>query len=118
MTFAFLADECVDQPIVERLRGDEYDVVWVAEMTPGISDDDVLADGNERGALLLTTDKDFGELVYRQQKVTSGVVLIRLAGLSIDAKAEIVSQTLAEHLEDMVGNFCVIAPGSLRVRSP
>ena len=50
----FLADESVDQPIVERLRADGHDVLAVAEMAPRIPDDMVLAQANHRGDLLLT----------------------------------------------------------------
>ena len=85
----FLADESVDHPIVERLRDDGHDVLAVAEMAPSIPDETVLAHANQREDLLVTADKDFGELVFRQHRVTAGVVLIRLAGLSAGAKAEI-----------------------------
>jgi predicted nuclease of predicted toxin-antitoxin system len=64
------------------LRREGFEVLYVAEMSPGLSDDDVLADAAHRQALLVTIDKDFGELVYRQGKVTTGVLLLRLAGLS------------------------------------
>ena len=50
----FLADESVDQPIVEQLRADGHDVLAVAETAPSIPDDTVLAQANHRGDLLLT----------------------------------------------------------------
>jgi len=75
----FLADEGVDRPIVERLRLERVSVWYVAEMQPSIADDLVLAIANQQGALLLTADKDFGELVFRQQRLAIGVVLIRKA---------------------------------------
>ncbi len=56
-----LADESVDGQIVARLRQDNHDVTYVAEMEPGISDETVLQRANEQEALLLTVDKDFGE---------------------------------------------------------
>ena len=87
----FLADESVDQQVVERLRREGHDILYVAEMEPGIDDDDVLQAANEHGALLLTADKDFGELVFRLGRLSRGVVLLRLAGLSPEAKAVTVS---------------------------
>ena len=78
----FLADESVDQQIVDRLREDGHFVVYVAEMDPGIDDKDVLYAANQQMALLITADKGFGELVFRQRLVSKGVVLVRLAGLS------------------------------------
>jgi len=112
----FLADESVDQPIVERLRADSHDVLAVAEMAPSIPDDTVLAQANHRGDLLLTADKDFGELVFRQHRVTAGVVLIRLAGLSAASKAAIVSTVIHEHGAELLRAFTVISPGMVRIR--
>ena len=93
----FLADECVDRQIVDRLRHDGYTVLYVAEMEPGISDHDVLDLANHEGAVLLTADKDFGELVFRQDKVARGIVLVRLAGLSPAIKADIIATTIEDH---------------------
>ncbi|GIW42747.1 MAG: hypothetical protein KatS3mg077_0029 [Candidatus Binatia bacterium] len=58
-----LADEGVDRPVVERLRQDGHEVRYVAEIEPGISDDNILDLANREGAVLLTADKDFGEFV-------------------------------------------------------
>jgi predicted nuclease of predicted toxin-antitoxin system len=66
--------------------------------------------------LLLTCDKDFGELVYRRRLSTAGVVLIRLAGLAAESKARLVTQTLQDHCHEMLNAFSVIAPGLLRIR--
>ena len=73
-----LADESVDQPIVNRLREDGHTVLYVAEMDPGISDEVVLQEANNREFLLLTADKDFGELVFRQHRLAPGVILYGL----------------------------------------
>lgn len=75
-----LADESVDQPVVDRLRAEGHAVLSIAEMEPSISDEAVLTLANQRGAGLLTADKDFGELVFRQGRVSAGVLLLRLAG--------------------------------------
>lgn len=85
-----LADENIDGQIVDALREKGYIVGYVAEMDPGISDEVVLELANREGALLLTADKDFGELVYRLRRLSTGVVLVRLAGLSPSKKSEIV----------------------------
>ena len=57
-----LADEGVDRQIVERLRQEGHHVVYIAEVEPGITDEVVLDRANEINALLITLDKDFGEL--------------------------------------------------------
>lgn len=50
---------------MERLRHDGHDVLYVAKLSPSITDEEVLQQANDRGALLVTADKDFGELVFR-----------------------------------------------------
>lgn len=111
-----LADEGVDRPIVEQLRQDGHSVLYIAEMSPGIADDVILAQANDMNALLLTLDKDFGELVFRQGLVYAGVVLIRLAGLQPTTKARIVTTVLQEHETEMLNAFSVITPGAVRIR--
>lgn len=110
------ADESVDRQIVERLRQDGFDTVYVAELSPSITDDQVLLEANNRRALLLTEDKDFGALVYRLHRVHGGVVLIRLSGLSPAAKAEIVASVVRDHPNELSGAFSVISPGAARIR--
>ncbi len=111
-----LADESVDGPIVERLRQDLHQVICIAESSPSLPDDQVLKLANDSGALLLTADKDFGELVYRMGRIHAGVVLARLAGLPPAAKAEMVAQVVRHHATELVGAFSVISPGSVRIR--
>lgn len=111
-----LADEGVDRPIVERLRQEGHTVLYIAEMSPGIADDTILAQANATYALLLTLDKDFGELVFRQGLVHAGVILIRLAGLQPATKAQVVATVLNERGVEMLNAFSVIAPGSVRIR--
>jgi len=112
-----LADESVDRQIVERLRQDGNAVLYVAEMEPGITDDIVLERANEKTSLLVTADKDFGELVFRDKRLTEGgVILLRLVGLSAERKAEIVSDALREHMAEFPNHFSVISPGRIRIR--
>jgi predicted nuclease of predicted toxin-antitoxin system len=112
-----LADESVDRQIVESLRQDGHEVLYVAEMEPGIADDVVLERANEKSSLMVTADKDFGELVFRDKRLTEGgVVLLRLAGLSAERKAEIVSDAFKEHEAEFSHHFSVIAPGRIRIR--
>lgn len=111
-----LADENLDRSVVARLRADGHEVLAVAEMQPGIGDTAVLALAETRQALLLTEDKDFGELVFRQGLVHAGVILMRLSGLSATAKGAILSQALAKYGGHIEGAFTVLSPRSLRIR--
>ena len=101
----FLADESGDRPIVERMRQDGHQVLYVAELGPGMPDDDVLNLANQEVVLLVTADKDFGEMVFRQRLHAHGVVPIRLAGLPPVRKAEIVALAIREHLTELARSF-------------
>lgn len=111
-----VADESVDRAVVERLRQEGHDVVSVAELSPSITDDAVLQQANDRGALLVTADKDFGELVFRLGRVHAGVVLLRLAGLPNATKADVVAEVFRDRAADLPGAFSVVSPGVVRIR--
>jgi predicted nuclease of predicted toxin-antitoxin system len=91
----FLADEGVDRQIVDRLHLDGHQVAYVAEMSPGITDEAVLLESRGSASVLITADKDFGELVFRQRKASTGVLLIRLSGLTPLGKAALASEALS-----------------------
>ena len=114
----FVADENLDRQIVEYLRLEGHVVWYIAEMDPGVSDQDVLTLANNEKAILLTADKDFGELVYRQRLVSPGVILLRLPGLLPTVKAEMVVKAIASHKEEMKGCFVVVSHRSIRIRQP
>ncbi len=111
-----VADAGVEAQIVARLRQDNHSVLYVAEIAPRMMDDAILAEANQRKALLITVDKDFGELVFRQRRIHAGVILIRLAGLSNESKAEVVAATLGARGGEMPSSFTVISPGGVRIR--
>ena len=113
----FVADEDIDRQVVERLRQDGHEILYVAEMEPSVSDEDVLKRANEKGALLITSDKDFGEMVFHQNLLTiGGVILLRLSGLSPARKAEIASKVIESRSADLPNAFSVISPGRVRIR--
>ena len=64
----------------------------------------------------MTADKDFGDLVFRQRLLHSGVLLIRLAGVRSDVKAGLVSATFDQHGAELSSGFAVLSKRSLRFR--
>jgi predicted nuclease of predicted toxin-antitoxin system len=111
-----VADESVDKEIVDRLRASGHDVVFIAELAPGIDDKTVLGHSRRANAMLLTADKDFGELIFRQHLLHSGVLLIRLAGLTPDLKADLVATIFDRHAEELTAGFAVLSKRALRLR--
>lgn len=112
----FVADEGIDTQIVARLRQEGHQVWYVAEMAPGVSDTAVLNLANQETAVLLTFDKDFGDLVYRQQRVTQGIVLLRLHGLPAEQKADLVIAMVQRHSSELPKAFTVLTPQKVRIR--
>jgi len=66
---------------------------------------------NEENAFLVTADKNFGEIVFRQERVLYGVVLLRLSGISPQEKASIVAAAVEVHTSELPQAFKVISPG-------
>ena len=69
--------ECCDAGLVEALRREGHDVTYILEMRPGATDTEVLQQARRDERILLTVDKDFGELVYRLRRPVPGLVLLR-----------------------------------------
>lgn len=111
-----VADENVDRPIIDHLRAAGFAVVAISEVGQGSTDDFVLSRSVEMSGVLLTADKDFGDLVFRQRLVSEGVVLLRLSGLSQALRAELVATAFRLHSSLFPGCFTVIEPGGIRVR--
>lgn len=110
------ANENVPGDCVAALRQRGNDVLWIRETSPGSPDNTVLALAQSQERLLITFDKDFGELVYRRGAGASGgVVLFRLRKPSPDFVAKRVTQIL-ESRTDWAGRFSVVDEHSIRMR--
>lgn len=112
----FLADENISRLIIERLRVAGFDVTSVAETNPGASDNYVLASASSEDRILITEDRDFGELVVRQRLTVRGVVLLELDRLSNSAEADVVRAVVSANADQLAGNLVVVEPGRVRVR--
>ena len=112
-----LADENVPGPAVIALRREGHDVVWMHEDGPGTPDIDVLARAQRERRVVITFDKDFGELAFRLgAAATFGVVLFRLNADSPEAAARVSVAVFATRI-GWSGAFAVVEDGRLRIRS-
>jgi predicted nuclease of predicted toxin-antitoxin system len=103
-----LANENFPLDAVEALRADGHDVVWVREEAPGSNDEQVLHRAQQDERILITFDKDFGELAFRSKlPATSGVILFRISSLSSQYIAQVAVQAIASRT-DWAGQFSVI----------
>lgn len=113
-----VADESVDSGIISRLRQLGISVISISEVSSGIKDSEVLKIAAENQILLITEDKDFGELAYRLKLVHSGILLIRLSDTPRKERISIVADTIDKHFEKLRCNFSVINKSGLRIKSP
>ena len=105
-----VADEGIERHVVVRLRVEGHDVVHIAEIARGITDPEILELANREEALLITYDKDFGDLIFYKQYNTHGVMLVRLPEtLSSLEKADIVVSVISDKQEELFNSFTVIA---------
>ncbi len=111
-----LADENLPESICSALEVAGFTVERVRTMSPGIDDHTVLATAVSRDLVVVTQDKDFGDLVHRDALEHRGVVLVRLRGLPFAERAARVVAVFEEHGEALRGAFTVIANKGVRVR--
>ena len=113
----FLANENFPGDAVAALRAAGHDLAWVRTDAPGSPDPDVLARAVRENRVLLTFDKDFGELAWRAGlPATAGIVLFRLPMPSPADVGPAIAGIIASR-EDWAGQFSVVEPGRIRMRS-
>ena len=109
-----LADESVEGEVVAHLRSEGHNVAYVPETSASIRDDEVLARANTEDRVLLTEDKDFGNLAFFFGSRSSGIVLLRAHGVGAEAKADLVAEILETHEDELTKDpphFVVIRLG-------
>lgn len=113
-----LADENVAVATVRRLRAEGYDTAYIAELSPAADDLEVLRTAREQERVLLTFDRDFGELIFRDlAPVPPGVVYLRLVASYPEEPAEIVIDLLSRiPAKQLLGRFSVVTREHLRQR--
>lgn len=91
-----LADENIPRKTVEILRKQGHDIASVSETTPGMSDRAVIEQANKEDRIIVTFDKDFGELIFRERQKVKGLMLLRIAPSSPEQIAERIRHTLSQ----------------------
>lgn len=110
-----LANENVPLLAIEALRSAGHDVDWIRALHPGYKDEQVLALAQSDDRVVLTFDKDFGELAFhRGLPASSGVILLRFEPSSVERVSEIIITALEQPIS-WIGNFVVISEDRIRV---
>ncbi len=98
------------------MRSEGYDVLTVREIDPRMSDTEILSLAVAEQRILVTMDKDFGELVYHSGQAHFGVLLLRMEEATGSEKIAAIRQILANYADKLVGHFCVYQNQRLRLR--
>ncbi len=110
-----LANENFPSKAVEALRAHGHDVLWVRTDSPGSPDSKVADRAAAEGRLLVTFDKDFGELAFRRGLFSpAGIILFRIKAPSPVHVAQVAVAVL-EGRTDWAGHFSVIEEGRVRM---
>ena len=116
MALRFLADACCDFNIVKALRKAGFRVDAIVEIAPSASDDEVMDMAIKGGSVLITEDKDFGQLVYASGHEAVGILLLRYNVSSRKRLLHELIQFIQKPGEDLTGVFVVAHPGRFRIR--
>jgi predicted nuclease of predicted toxin-antitoxin system len=111
----FLVDESCDYTLVKVLREAGHDVLAVSETTPGAEDSDVIQISVREKRILLTEDKDFGQLVYAHGQSSVGVIFLRFPFSARTQISRDLSILIEQQGERLSGCFVTIQPNRIRI---
>lgn len=112
----FIVDESAGAAVAAYLRNGGYDIVVVGDDMPQALDADILARAASEGRVVLTNDKDFGELAFRSGQAHRGIVLFRLRDESAEARVGVLRLLLAHHPDQLENHFVVVTETGVRIR--
>ncbi len=113
----FVADESCAAPVIQALREAGHDVVAIAEVDKGATDEQKLAHALNEKRVLITEDRDFGELVYARGRSSAGIILVRFHPRARLAKPATVVEAIARLGSRLQNAFAVVEPGRVRISS-
>lgn len=110
----FLLDESVEFRIAVYLRENDFDVVTIAEEFPSIPDEQVLHIAYKKKRILITNDKGFGELIFKENQRSHGVILIRMPFATLQEKLARLNLVLSSDTSSLNRLFTTITGKSIR----
>jgi predicted nuclease of predicted toxin-antitoxin system len=112
----FLVDVGVSKRVEKWLLDHGYDTKNVRDVDPRMSDREILKIAVSERRMVITMDKDFGELVYNSGLLHGGVLLLRLEEAKADEKILVLEKILEKYADNLLNKFCVFKDGKLRIR--
>ena len=112
----WLVDECVDAALVVQLRESGHDAIYMSDVAARATDAEVMERASSEQRLLLTEDKDFGDLVFRQGLPVPGIVLLRIASSRRLLKWPRLLAAMERFGETLFGRYMVVEEARFRSR--
>ncbi|MBI5183224.1 MAG: DUF5615 family PIN-like protein [Nitrospinae bacterium] len=110
----FIADVNVEKAIVDYLTQNGYDIKWIPDYNCEIPDEDLLDLANAERRVLITNDKDFGEITFLQKKLYTGIILIRIKGQKTEDKVKLFKKLIKNYSNKLLNHFTVITKKKIR----
>jgi len=114
MNYRFLVDECTGRRLSMMLNNAGYDTIFVGDWKPSAHDEEVLHKAKSDGRILITEDKDFGELVFRLLKPSCGIILIRTSTTLPEKRFNLIEKLIKSI--DVNYKFIVIKDSLIKTR--
>lgn len=111
----FLVDECTGPAVAKWLRSLHHDVFSIYDETRGLDDESIIKKANLENYILITNDKDFGEIVFRMRKPHKGVILLRLEDEQSENKISVLQQVLESYSDKLADNFTIVTEKTVRI---
>ncbi|MBI4516855.1 MAG: DUF5615 family PIN-like protein [Deltaproteobacteria bacterium] len=112
-----LLDACVWGGAAEVVRAAGHDVVWAGDWAEDPGDDEILVIARQQQRIVVTLDKDFGELAIIRGHLHCGI--IRLVNQAATRQAVVCLRVLEQYQADLQrGAIITVEPGRVRVRPP
>jgi predicted nuclease of predicted toxin-antitoxin system len=112
----FIVDESTGYGVARYLQAQGHDVLIVAETMPEADDSAILQRAFAEERIVVTNDKDFGELIFRRREPHHGVVLLRLQDESGKNRLQVINTLMKQHSEKLPGRFAVVTEKNVRFR--
>jgi predicted nuclease of predicted toxin-antitoxin system len=112
----FIVDESTGSGVVNYLQEQGYDAVSVVNIMPQAGDIEILRWAYAENRLVITNDKDFGDLIFRSQEPHHGVILLRLQDESGTNRINVMATVITQYAEHLPERFTVATERSIRFR--
>ncbi len=112
----FVVDVGVGKSVENYLRKSDFELIVIRDVNPMMDDLEILKIARKNKAMVVTMDKDFGDLVHSAKEAHTGILLLRLEDATGPEKREVIEYIFDNFLQEMKDNFCVYQNGKPRIR--